>query len=594
MPVPVPVQTPPMPPQTPSASSESESESESHAASGAVQWSVQSLSALPLLVTSDSIRTRASMILSRSVSTFASAITHGVDEVLDVAAASLENVSHAAASAVTNVAGHAAEAAAAAIRKAQQAQTFIKDREGLRARAAASDPAANVDVQIGCTCYEDAPPELRSRLWMAVAQIERGGDDLVLKTSDVDANSDAVVTKTRQLWESISQQDVPPIIDHLSSFELLDDDEFEGVAHTSDNVEEEVDDEDDSIPLRTVNSAAHDAKPSSSGAPPPNFRTFSHDDVKGTRAPPSYDDALACAKHLSPELVECITRDLHRTFPEHPLLRAKHGQTALLRVLTAFAAYDPETNYCQGMGFLAGMLLTRVTEPDAYMLLCRYMRGARGLYGSSMADVAPLLDKLEAVATRRQPELMLRLHQLGISPAIYASSWFLTCFACSMPLAFAERVMDMCLLSNEPLIVLLRVALAVLGECALLYDLQIHDPQMSSPPSSSSSPRNGDGDDNNVENEKEDAFARAARTEGLGVNDAFEAAVKALKDSPATWEMHRMRAVLGEAVHDTLTLEEAEAEAERHLCMARERAERDIVEKIVQDAVNAVVDEFGE
>ena len=180
MPVPVSVQTPPMPPQTPSASSESESESESHAASGAVQWSVQSLSALPLLVTSDSIRTRASMILSRSVSTFASAITHGVDEVLDVAAASLENVSHAAASAVTNVAGHAAEAAAAAIRKAQQAQTFIKDREGLRARAAASDPAANVDVQIGCTCYEDAPPELRSRLWMAVAQIERGGDDLVL------------------------------------------------------------------------------------------------------------------------------------------------------------------------------------------------------------------------------------------------------------------------------------------------------------------------------------------------------------------------------------------------------------------------------
>ena len=463
--------------------------------------------------------------------------------------------------AVGETAGHVAERGLVAIQNAaRQHGEGAPSHAAAASRAGACDPAANVDVQLGSTGYEDAPPELRARLWMALAQLTRDNDPLALETCAAPADD------TRRLWELISAQEVPPHIDHLASFELID--EFEDAGSAKD-------DDDDSEELTPLSSASSGtAGPPCVAPPPPHFHAF--DAAAATpRPPPPYADALAVAAHLSPDLVETVTRDLHRTFPEHPLLRAKHGQAALLRVLTAYSAYDAEVGYCQGMGFLAGMLLTRVTEPDAYFLLCRYMHGARGLYGRSMADVAPLLDMLEAVGERRQPEFMRRLDDLGISPALYASSWLLTCFSCSMPLSFAERVMDMCLLSRQPLLVLLRVALAVLAECALLYDLGSADAP--TPPASAE----GEG-----AAATEDAFARAARSHRTGGTvDAFESAVKALKDSPALWETHRTRAVLAAAVRDDLGWEEVEQVTRSHVEMKRERADAAVVRSIVEEAV---------
>lgn len=39
---------------------------------------------------------------------------------------------------------------------------------------------------------------------------------------------------------------------------------------------------------------------------------------------------------------EAILRDVPRTFPEHPFFSTQDGQQKLLRVLTAYAAADPE------------------------------------------------------------------------------------------------------------------------------------------------------------------------------------------------------------------------------------------------------------
>ena len=58
--------------------------------------------------------------------------------------------------------------------------------------------------------------------------------------------------------------------------------------------------------------------------------------------------------------LEDIERDIPRTFPRHELFAVKEGagQTALRRLLRCYAEYDPEVGYCQGMGFIAAMLLT--------------------------------------------------------------------------------------------------------------------------------------------------------------------------------------------------------------------------------------------
>lgn len=63
-----------------------------------------------------------------------------------------------------------------------------------------------------------------------------------------------------------------------------------------------------------------------------------------------------------------IERDVDRTFPRHIIFIENNGsgQCALRRILHAYAALDPEVGYCQGMGFIAGLLLTYMIEEDAF------------------------------------------------------------------------------------------------------------------------------------------------------------------------------------------------------------------------------------
>ncbi len=47
------------------------------------------------------------------------------------------------------------------------------------------------------------------------------------------------------------------------------------------------------------------------------------------------------------EVDDVILRDVHRTFPEHPMFVAQAGQRALFRLLKAYSLHDLEVQYCQ-------------------------------------------------------------------------------------------------------------------------------------------------------------------------------------------------------------------------------------------------------
>ena len=104
---------------------------------------------------------------------------------------------------------------------------------------------------------------------------------------------------------------------------------------------------------------------------------------------------------------ETIEKDIHRTFPRHSMFYDDgndseaglaispvyglpfddtldrmnqdeeedterdivEGQASLRRVLKAYSLHDPEVGYCQGMNFIAGMLLTIVSEEEAFWML---------------------------------------------------------------------------------------------------------------------------------------------------------------------------------------------------------------------------------
>lgn len=60
-----------------------------------------------------------------------------------------------------------------------------------------------------------------------------------------------------------------------------------------------------------------------------------------------------------------------RTFPTHPYFSAQlgAGQLSLYNILKAYSLLDQEVGYCQGLSFVAGILLLHMGEEEAFTML---------------------------------------------------------------------------------------------------------------------------------------------------------------------------------------------------------------------------------
>lgn len=168
------------------------------------------------------------------------------------------------------------------------------------------------------------------------------------------------------------------------------------------------------------------------------------------------------------EVDEVIGRDINRTFPEHPQFGFEQGQQALYRVLKAYSLHDLEVGYCQGMAFVAGVILMYLPEEPAFRVLCQLLDeggvGLRTLYLPGLSGLKEELRMLDWLMERLMPNLKQHLEDYGAVPVLYASQWFLTIFSCPFPATFSCRVIDVMLTENSSNI-FLRAALAVLAEC---------------------------------------------------------------------------------------------------------------------------------
>ena len=118
-------------------------------------------------------------------------------------------------------------------------------------------------------------------------------------------------------------------------------------------------------------------------------------------ANPGLYDLLVAATPARSDMI-CIALDLPRTYPNHFMFSTDHidaapatpasallpdaalsiGQRALRNVLRAFACHSPKVGYCQGMAFLAGLLLTYLPEENAFWVLVALMESEKhGLAG---------------------------------------------------------------------------------------------------------------------------------------------------------------------------------------------------------------------
>lgn len=79
---------------------------------------------------------------------------------------------------------------------------------------------------------------------------------------------------------------------------------------------------------------------------------------------PNYDTPYHVLLKNLTEHQHAIFIDLGRTFPNHQYYKDALGvgQLSLFNVLKAYSILDPELGYCQGLGFICGVLLLHVSK----------------------------------------------------------------------------------------------------------------------------------------------------------------------------------------------------------------------------------------
>ncbi|XP_011913364.1 PREDICTED: TBC1 domain family member 1 isoform X3 [Cercocebus atys] len=160
-----------------------------------------------------------------------------------------------------------------------------------------------------------------------------------------------------------------------------------------------------------------------------------------------------------------ILIDLGRTFPTHPYFSAQlgAGQLSLYNILKAYSLLDQEVGYCQGLSFVAGILLLHMSEEEAFKMLKFLMFdvGLRKQYRPDMIILQIQMYQLSRLLHDYHRDLYNHLEEHEIGPSLYAAPWFLTMFASQFPLGFVARVFDMIFLQGTE--VIFKVALSLLG-----------------------------------------------------------------------------------------------------------------------------------
>ncbi len=94
------------------------------------------------------------------------------------------------------------------------------------------------------------------------------------------------------------------------------------------------------------------------------------------------------------------------------------GQRALFCVLKALALHETETNYVQGMGYMAAVLLTYMDMEDAFVSMVGILRGydMRDHYMPGMPGLARSFYVHLSLMKKYMPKLYNHLRNLNLVP----------------------------------------------------------------------------------------------------------------------------------------------------------------------------------
>ncbi|KAI0249549.1 rab-GTPase-TBC domain-containing protein [Lactifluus subvellereus] len=197
-----------------------------------------------------------------------------------------------------------------------------------------------------------------------------------------------------------------------------------------------------------------------------NFAHVSRDQLA-----PSSDYHKALEIH-SPYDIQ-IDLDVPRTINGHVLFRTRYGlgQRSLFHVLHSFSLYCDRCGYCQGMGPIAAMLLCYFAPERAYASLV-HLHDAYHMHDIFSPGFPGLLESIyvqERIIEEMMPAVYEAFKKHTISTTSYATKWYITLFANSVPFQTHLRLWDVFLLEGPDLFVIVAVSIIWATEVGLAH-----------------------------------------------------------------------------------------------------------------------------
>ncbi|XP_046669084.1 growth hormone-regulated TBC protein 1-A-like isoform X2 [Homalodisca vitripennis] len=138
------------------------------------------------------------------------------------------------------------------------------------------------------------------------------------------------------------------------------------------------------------------------------------------------------------EIVDTILTDLPRTFPDNIFFENMHEErpSQLYRILVAFAHHNKAVGYCQGLNYIAGLLLlVTKNEEDVFWLLKALVETLLpDYYSSTMSGVITDIEVLSELVRLKLPEVHQKVSSMGLPWALVATKWFICLYADVLPI----------------------------------------------------------------------------------------------------------------------------------------------------------------
>lgn len=159
------------------------------------------------------------------------------------------------------------------------------------------------------------------------------------------------------------------------------------------------------------------------------------------------------------EISDQIKIDLPRTFPDN--IHFEQYKLGLYNVLITYAHHNNSVGYCQGLNYIAGLILiVTKNEESTFWLLKVLVENIVPLYHTKKMDnLITDIDVLSELIRIRVPDVHKHIADLGLPWPVIATKWLICLYAEVVPTETALRIWDCVFLEGNK--ILLRVGITI-------------------------------------------------------------------------------------------------------------------------------------